>query len=383
MGIIFWMMLAFSFYTYLIYPLILCLWSIIVPRKLNKDINHVLTVSVVIAACNEEKNIERRIRNLVSQDYPMDKVEIIIVSDGSTDRTNMIVERLKKEINNKNMYRNNFLSLLSYNPSQGKPYAINLGLNNAKGEIIVFADCRQRFSTDTIRQLVANFCDEEVGCVSGELIFEDTQDSTIDGEMMTYWNFEKYIRKLESRTGSVPGVTGAVYAIRKKLFQFIPMQTLLDDVLIPLNTCLQGYRVVFDSDAKAFDFVSKDIEQEKNRKVRTLAGNWQLLILQPNLLNPIKNPLWFKFISHKIFRLLVPFSALILVLSTFFYKSNFSILIQIFFALSLFTFIVSPILKCTFPMMSKICQINRTVIILNFFALIAPLRLISSSKKLW
>jgi cellulose synthase/poly-beta-1,6-N-acetylglucosamine synthase-like glycosyltransferase len=383
MEIVFWLSLAFVFYTYLVYPILLYFWSIFFPKKVEKeDIRFEPTVSVVIAARNEEKNIEQRIRNLIDQDYPIDKIEIIVVSDGSYDNTHGIVEQLASELNDRATGQDNFLRLLSYSPSRGKPFSINTGVAATNGEIVVFTDCRQRFSKDAVRHLVNNFNDEDVGCVSGELVFEETHGSSIQAEMGAYWRFEKWLRRLESKTGSVPGATGAIYAIRKKLFRPIPEQTLLDDVLIPLNIAIQGYRVIFDSEAVAFDTVSKDLSQEKRRKIRTLAGNWQLLIMQPNLMNPLKNPLWIKFLSHKIFRLLVPYCLIALLVTSICLRNLSSIFVLMAFAL-FFIIAFLPPLSGYFEIVSKLSRIFRSIIFLNYCALLSPIKLAISRKKLW
>ena len=380
MKIIYWLSLSFIVYTYIGYPVLLYVWSKILPRDINKgDPEYKPSVSVLIAARNEEDNIESRIENLIAQDYPKDKMEIIIVSDGSSDGTNDIVEQLSNDSNDLKDKKSNLINLISYASSRGKPYAINMGIANAKGEIIVFADCRQRFAKNAITELVANFNDVSIGCVSGELVFEESPGSSIEKEMGMYWKFEKSIRKLESRTGSVPGATGAIYAIRKKLFSSLPEQTLLDDVLIPLNVRMQGYRVIFDSKALAYDFVSNDISLEKKRKVRTLAGNWQLLVLRPALIIPVINSLWLKFLSHKIFRLLVPYFVILLFISTLYLqdmKSFMVIGLMLFVAILFFIPDYSGVL-------GKLSRISRTVVFLNYFALIAPFKLIGSSKKIW
>lgn len=374
--------ICFIFYTSLGYPLILYLWSVYLPQKINKNNKYQPNVSIIIVAKNEERNIERRIMNLISQGYPKKRLEIIVVSDGSSDNTNVIVKKISKDLNKKLIGCDNFLRLISFYPSRGKPYAINLGVKNAKGNIIVFADSRQLFSKDAINHLVNNFNDETVGCVSGELVFKATPWSSIENEMNTYWNFEKYVRKLESKTGSVIGATGAIYAIRKCLFRYLPEQTLLDDVLIPLNICMQGYKVIFESNAIAYDHVSKDIIQERKRKIRTLAGNWQLMFLQINLINPIQNPLWFKFISHKIFRLLIPYWLIIIFGIIFYLRSSFSLIILILSALFTIIALLKPF--SFFPgMLSSLSRLNRTIILLNYFALLAPFRLLFSREKLW
>jgi len=331
--VVFWGCLFFIFYTYPGYTIYLFILARILPRHVRKRKEAVLpTVSVVIAAKNEEKNIIPRLKNLLEQEYPKDKMELIVVSDGSTDSTEKLVEKFGQSLPTGSPE----LVCLSQSPSSGKPAAINYGIEAAKGDLIVFADCRQRFSKDAILELAENFADPEVGCVSGELTFSEGNGSDIKLQMGAYWRYEKLVRKLESQSGSVIGATGAIYAIRKELYQQMPRETLLDDVFTPMSIISQGYRVVFESKAKAFDSVSKDISHEWDRKVRTLAGNWQLFNIKPALFSPMQNPLWWRFMSHKIFRLIVPFFLPLLLASAILLKGIFYNLfawLQVFFYL--------------------------------------------------
>ncbi len=302
---LFWFSLACILYTFIGYPLLLRFF----PKKsLRLDVHKDLfipNVSIVIAAWNEEANISKRLDNLLTQDYPTDKTEIIVVSDGSTDSTNSIVSS----------YSDRSVRLVSLEDRLGKAQALNQGIAQAKGNIIVFCDARQYFEPSAVSWLVANFYDPRVGCVSGELILVKDDQSRIQVEMGAYWNYEKWIRKMESRTGSVVGATGSIYAIRRFLFKPLPPGTILDDVLTPLNIVREGYRCIFESKAVALDCFSKDTGQEWQRKVRTLAGNWQMLSLQPELLLPWRNPCWWRLVSHKILRLIVPFALIILFIS--------------------------------------------------------------------
>ena len=381
MNVLFWGTLSIILYTYVGYPIMQFFLSKCFPVPTTKMTVQPF-VSVVIAARNEEKTIENRIQNILTQDYPEERLELIIVSDGSNDLTNAIVAQ-QVEGNRQNSSRDKPpIKFLSYSPAQGKPNALNKGVAEASGEIIVFTDCRQRFAPDAVQQLVDNFKDENVGAVSGELIFKETTGSDIQGEISAYWNFEKWLRKLESITGSVPGATGAIYAIRKKLFIPIPEETLLDDVLIPMNIILQGYRVIFDSQALAFDTASKNIAQEKRRKIRTLAGNLQLLILRPALLNPLKNKIFLQFLSHKIFRLLVPYCAILLVVISFFLRSLPAILVL---SATCLIFIVAGLPKFGGPLnvLSQLTNVFRSFILLNYFALLAPIKLLLTPRELW
>lgn len=306
MKLLFWFSFGFICYTYAGYPLLLWIQARLFSKELRKK-PITPSVSVVMSALNEEGRIAARIDNLLAQQYPAQLLEIIVVSDGSTDKTGEIVRS----------YAGRNVRLLEMPERSGKALAVNHGVAEARGEIIVFADARQRFEPDVIDRLASNFNDSSVGCVSGELMFMENADSDIQAEMGAYWKYEKWIRKMESKTGSVVGATGAIYAVRKNLYKPLPAGTLVDDVLTPLNVVMQGYRCVFDGSAVAYDAVSKDTAQEWTRKVRTLAGNWQLMTINPNLALPILNPLWWRFMSHKIFRLLVPFGLIFMVASGF------------------------------------------------------------------
>lgn len=379
MALLFFLLTAFILYTYLGYPLALQLKSLFRSKYIQKRIDREYPfVSVIVAARNEEENIADRARNIRDQAYPKDRIELIIVSDGSTDSTNDIIETIMKRGNPKE----DFLKFDSHFPSRGKPSCLNKAIYMAKGEIIVFADARQRFEADVIGVLVDNFSDPRIGCVSGELILEETPGSSIQTEMGSYWRFEKWLRKLESETGSVPGATGAIYAIRKELFRPLPAETLLDDVLIPMRVCMQGYRTVFDEKAIAYDSYSLNLDLEKKRKVRTLAGNWQLIFLEPHLLNPAENPIWIRFVSHKIFRLLVPYCIVALVFLSFCHRTTYTVFFLTLLIIGSIAWAIPP-QKGKLSIFSKIGSIFGTVIILNYFGAIAPFKLIFGNKRLW
>ncbi|NVN97995.1 MAG: glycosyltransferase family 2 protein [Geobacteraceae bacterium] len=302
--LIFWSAMLALFYTYAGYPLVI---AILARRRVSvARCNITPIISVVIAARNEASRIGQRLENLVNQAYPGDRVEIIVVSDGSTDQTNAVVTA----------YADKGVTLIETGMEVGKAAAVNVGVAAAHGEIIVFADARQRFAEDVLMRLVANFNDEKVGCVSGELLLVADGSSSIEAEMGAYWRYEKWLRKNESDSGSTVGATGAIFAIRRHLFQPLPNGTILDDLLTPLNVVRQGYRSVFDSSAVAYDSFSKDAKSEWCRKVRTLSGNWQLLSLKPDLLLPWKNPLFFRFVSHKLLRLVMPAVLLIALITS-------------------------------------------------------------------
>jgi cellulose synthase/poly-beta-1,6-N-acetylglucosamine synthase-like glycosyltransferase len=247
---------------------------------------------------NEEKVLERKLENLLALDYPEETVEMVVVSDGSTDGTEAIL---------RGYARNPRINVVLNQLSRGKASGLNDALEFAHGEIVVFTDVRQMLEPGSLRVLMEDFADAQVGCVSGELMLGDPGAGEKNRGVGLYWRVEKTIRELESASGSVVGATGAFYGVRRELLQPIPPETLLDDVYIPMQVVRAGKRVVFEPEARAWDLVDQGTEREFARKVRTLSGNYQLLQLQPWLLSG-ENPIRFEFVSHKILRLVVPFA---------------------------------------------------------------------------
>lgn len=297
---LFWISIAAILYTYAGYPILVWLLSRLRARDvLRTDITP--RVSIVIACHNEQDNIERRIRNLLECDYPAELMEIVVVSDGSTDFTAEVARR----------YAAKHVNLLAYDSQRGKATALNVGVEIAGGEIIIFADARQSFEPAAIKHLVANFADPSVGAVSGELLLDGGGDSSVGEGVGLYWKYEKWIRKSESRAGSTIGATGAIYAIRRALWRPLPENTILDDVYTPMGIALAGHRVVFEEKARAHDIATDSARREFARKVRTLTGNYQLCQLMPRLMVP-NNMLLFQFYSHKLMRLLSPIVFLLL-----------------------------------------------------------------------
>ena len=312
--ILFWGAFLGIFYSYLGYPLLLYILSRLRVRSIDKNrAFNFPQITVIIAARNEASRIRSRLTNLLEQDYPADLLEIIVVSDGSDDDTVEVVQRVAEE--NCQSF-SGLISCIALTASAGKPTCLNAGAAQARGEILVFADSRQRFAPDTVRRLVENFADEQIGCVSGKLVFVESPDSAIQVEMGTYWHYELQVRRLESLSGSMVGVTGAVHAMRKKLYRQIPAETLLDDLFSPIHCYLQGKSVVLEEKALAYDFVTANAEGEWRRKVRTLAGNWQLFSIIPELRNPFTFGLGWRWYSHKVSRLLVPFLLPLLLVSS-------------------------------------------------------------------
>ena len=291
------------FYIYFGYPILLWIWAKVSSRPV-KTSQIFPSVSILMSVFNEETVMARKMENLLSLDYPGEQVEILVGSDGSTDGTEEILKRFAKE-------RVRFFSVM---PREGKPRMLNLLAHQAKGEILIFTDARQRIDSQAVQQLVKNFSDPSVGCVSGELFFEKAGGSVGEG-VGFYWRYEKFIRTQESRIDSVIGATGALYAIRRCLYRPLPGETLLDDLYLPMQVVDQGYRTLLENGAQVYDEPSATPRQEYERKVRTLAGNYQSFAQLSRLLNPLKSRVAVQFISHKLLRILAPFFLMVLFVS--------------------------------------------------------------------
>jgi poly-beta-1,6-N-acetyl-D-glucosamine synthase len=368
---LFWVAVAVISYTYLGYPV----WLWIRAKWRSHPVvasAYLPTVSVVMVLRNEELVLEDKLQNLRSLNYPEDQSQIVVFSDGSTDRTIEILSRYSGPLR---------LRVISTPHSRGKAAALNDAVLSAEGEIIIFTDARQKIENNAILLLLENFADPSVGCASGELMLGDPNQADAANGLGLYWKIEKQMRRWESASGSVVGATGGFYAVRRSLLSDIPEETILDDVYIPLQIIRQGLRVVFDPRARAWDVADLGRQREFARKVRTLAGNYQLVQLAPWLLTKA-NPVRFQFISHKLLRLLVPF-ALGLTFATSFFLSEpvyrAALAVQIlFYALSLLA--LTPLKR---GLLARLAGVAFTFVLLNTAALVAFGKFVSGRKVAW
>ena len=294
--------LAFVIYVLAGYPLLLAQYARLFPRPIKKQ-EWYPRVSVIVPVRNGARWVEHKIRSLLGSDYPPGLLDLLIVSDGSTDNTEELVARCGDPR----------VSLLTLPPG-GKAMAVSRGLAEVTGEIVVLTDVRQEFDREAIKRLVACFADPKVGVVTGELMIREGNSL---GEQQTglYWHYEKWIRRNLNRVDAMLGATGSIYAIRRELAMPIPPATLLDDVFLPFAIASKGYRIYFEDQAKAFDMPTS-LQSEFWRKVRTQAGVYQILFNFPGLLWP-GNRRFLHFTSHKLGRLLLPFALLLVLCSSF------------------------------------------------------------------
>lgn len=306
MEALFWVAFGFITYTYVGYPVAVWLLARLRPETSSgvSGVRYWPIVTVVVAVHNEQDRVLGKLANLRALEYEPDRLRILFVSDGSTDATN---ERLAKERD---------VTLLSYPERRGKPHALNVALAHAESEIIVFTDVRQELESAAVRHLVARLLEPGIGAVSGELVHR-VPGTHVASHIGLYWRYEKFIRKAESRLASTVGVTGALYAIRRRDYVPLPADTLLDDFVVPMQIVRCGQRVVFEPRAVIYDELQADTRGERRRKVRTLTGNFQAFARHPWLFVPGQNPVLVQFLSHKVFRLFVPYALAALLAASF------------------------------------------------------------------
>ena len=308
---IFWVSLFLVVYTYALYPVILFILSSLSGKRTGKTVGNTdgsaeyPSVSMVVAAYNEEKVIESKVRNCMEIDYPADKIEFLIGSDGSTDKTNEIVSSFAA--------KNRQIRLLDFPDRRGKASVLNRTVAEAKGDFLVFSDANTMYEKDAIRRLVAPFSDPDIGCVCGKLVISRPEGSTSNDDL--YWRYETWLKAMENRLGGVLGANGGIYALRRQLFVPIPPDTIIDDFVIGMKVREQRFRVHYAEDAVAREETAESDKAEFRRRVRIGAGNFQSIALLKRLLLPGEGIFAFQFWSHKIVRWCVPFFLTLMLLS--------------------------------------------------------------------
>lgn len=327
MAIFFFVFASLLVYTFLGYPVILWLLSLLIGKNPDKaDIFP--TVSLIVSAYNEESIIKEKILNCLELDYPKDKLEIIVASE-SNDKTNNIVKE----------YQLSGIVLHSFPGRQGKASTLFRTVPKANGEIIVFSDANAIYKKDAIKKLVRNFNDSRIGCVSGQLKYSNPDKSASGSGEGLYWKYEMRLKKLESRVFSLLGANGSIFAIRKKLY--LPMtQERGDDFELPIRIRQQEYGVVLEPQAVSWEKSTSTAKEEFNRKVRIIAWNMKscsLLIVE--CLRKKKVALVFQLVSHKFLRWLFPIFAMGMLVTNIFLAGLFFrvlLLAQVFFYVSAF-----------------------------------------------
>lgn len=289
-----WSAMALVGYVYVGYPLVLGIFACCRKREINKaDVTP--KVTLVISAFNEARTIEEKLENSLALDYPAGHLEIMVVSDASTDDTDRIVEGFAER----------GVVLLRMPERRGKTVGLNAALQRAHGEVVVFSDANILYQKDVIRCLVRNFADRTVGCATGNSRYVDSGQSVAHVQETTYWRYEQTIRALESRIGSTVGGDGAIFAIRRKLYTPLPPEA-INDLVTPLQIVAQGYRAVFEPMAVGFERSAGNFKGEFRRKRRIVNRSWRGVMSVPEVLNPWRVGLFaWQVWSHKVLRWLV------------------------------------------------------------------------------
>lgn len=293
--IVFWALAALIAYIYVGYPLLLFLWS----RSRSKPIaigESEPAITLLISAFNEEDVIAKKLENSLNLEYPTDRFEILVVSDASDDSTDEIVKS----------YAAHGVKLLRMDERGGKTLGLNAGVTAAAGEVIVFSDANAMYQADALRKLARNFADKEVGAVVGESTYERSANDA-DRSESAYWRYETAIKRLETRLGSVVGGDGAIYAIRKALYEPMPPDA-ISDFTNPLQIIAKRYRCVYDPDAISIESTAGSFDKEFRRKVRIVNRAWRATMSMKSMLNPWRYGIFsWQLLSHKVLRWLVPF----------------------------------------------------------------------------
>jgi cellulose synthase/poly-beta-1,6-N-acetylglucosamine synthase-like glycosyltransferase len=292
-------------YTYLGYPIAIGVLARLRPhREASGEDPPPPRVSAFLPVYNGATHLPAKVESLLAQDYPPELLEVLIYCDGCNDGSEALARAIAAEPRASGRVR-----VFASAERRGKPAALNALRAEARGELLLLGDVRQPLSLGAASALARALEDPQVGCATGNLVLAGGAPSGV------YWKYENWIRRQESRFRGVVGMSGAIAMMRRADLDPMPEELILDDVWIPARLGLRGKRVAFVAGAEAYDTAFED-EQEFRRKVRTLAGNYQLFAMVPALLSPFANPFWFELVSKKVMRLCAPWLMLVLAISS-------------------------------------------------------------------
>jgi cellulose synthase/poly-beta-1,6-N-acetylglucosamine synthase-like glycosyltransferase len=323
-------------------------------------------VSVILPVRNGERWIRAKLDSILALDYPRGLLQVIVVDDGSSDRTAAVAESVAGVV---------VIRLAA----GGKALALNAGMARAIGEVLFFTDVRQSLDRQSLSSLVSHLADPSVGVVSGELVILEGMTKE-EADVGLYWRYEKWIRKRLSQLDSVMGATGSIYAMRRALAVPLPAGLLVDDMFLPLAAFFKGYRVIFDEEAKAFDQPTR-LGSEFSRKVRTLAGNYEIIAAYPKLLLPTTR-MWVHFVSHKVGRLLLPWALLAIALATPFLPRPWLIVAMAGQLLVYGSAALDPVMPQAW-VPKRLTSLARTFVVMMAAAFVAARFLLPGRKDYW
>lgn len=294
---IFWFSVGLVVYAYVLYPILITIFAKLFGTRhvaIDCSDGHLPSLTLLICAHNEEAVIRERVENALAMDYPTDRMQILIASDGSDDGTAHIVRAFDKRI-----------TFLDFSTRRGKAATLNHAIQHATGEIVLLSDANTVIQSAAARRLVRWFVDPSVGVVCGKLQIRDSHTGmNVDG---AYWKYETFLKTQENRLGALLGSNGAIYAIRRSLFEPIPANTIVDDFVIPLRAKIRaGCEIIYDDDAIGFEEAAPRLRDEFKRRVRIGAGGFQAIGMLGALVLPRFGWTAFAFLSHKVCRWISP-----------------------------------------------------------------------------
>ena len=370
MEVIFWLGIAAVGYAYVGYPLLLTLLSMVRPRPVRSS-SWTPSVTVIIAAYNEERDLAAKLENTLALDYPKSDLEIIVTSDCSSDRTDEIAGGFSAR----------GVRLHRQEERLGKTAAQNAAVEKARGEIIVFSDATTHYRPDVLRLMMPAFADRSVGCVTGRVIYQDEKDSSVGTGTQSYWNYEFFLKKHESSVCSLIGVCGCMYAVRKSAY--VPLYNdACSDFIIATTMVEQGLRAVYVNEAVCVEEPNRQAKRELAARVRIISQTFADLWRNRGMMNPLRSgfyaiQLW----SHKVMRYLVPVFLIVIFLtsaflspSSLFYGALF--LLQVAFYLAA---IVSSLLEKA-GMSFRLLALPQYFVIANLASLIAFVKFVSGES---
>ena len=351
------------FYVYLGYPLLVTALSLL-RRPRRSDPGCTPTLSVLIAAHNEESGIEKKLIETIRLDYPPEQLEILVLSDGSTDRTDQIVTS----------FPDPRVRLVRVEPRRGKTNAQNFGVREAKGDVLVFSDATTIYHKQALRKLAANYKDPRVGAVSGRYQYFDAAGNSPTGlGSVAFWNYENLIKQAQSRLATISGCCGCIYSVRRDLYTDLNPD-IISDLVQPLWVIQKGFAVVFEADALAYEETTQSTGEEFSMRVRVVTRGMRGLLSVPDLFKPWKHPwICFQLVSHKVLRWLVPVFLLVALLA------NLALVSRPFFAFTL----AAQVLFYLLALLARCVPIHRTWKVLGvplFFCTLNAAALVSLFK---
>jgi cellulose synthase/poly-beta-1,6-N-acetylglucosamine synthase-like glycosyltransferase len=369
-GIIFWLSAAALFYAYVGYPLLLVMVSSLRGRAVKRG-DLTPTVSVIITAYNEERDLAAKLENTLALDYDRNKLEVIVASDCSTDRTDEIAREFAPR----------GVRLHRQSVRLGKTAAQNAAIEQAKGEIILFSDATTLYQPDVLRVMSRSFADPAVGCVAGRLIYVDPAQSSVGRGARSYWGYETFLKRHESHVGSLIGASGCLYAVRRSAY--VPLYNeACSDFLIATKMVEQGLRAVYEPEAVCTEETNSRTDRELRMRVRVITQTFTDLWRHRSMMNPARSGFYaIQLLSHKVVRYLVPFFLILLLVASILLAPG-----SIFYAALLFAQIVfyaTAALSCVleyFGVHSRLLSLPQYFVLANLASLVAFYKFLSGER---